>query len=212
MAPILSHLTRCESGQAPIGGPLTTYVGLHARAQRGKSMGYFDALTTSSFKTSEDGHRLFFPWGALGRGYRIPSEQDFERLRHKVKVYMMASLPVIIGVSIVAGLGVTVLLLIVLVVAYVLWAHLQCRGMVQVAEKYTISESMASQAREHGSFGLWLIEIGSAAFVAMGIFILIVDPSSWLIAAASILFFGLGTLIFGKMIATRNRQDSRSGN
>jgi hypothetical protein len=31
-------------------------------------MGYLDALTSGSFKTTEDGERLFFPWGPLGDG------------------------------------------------------------------------------------------------------------------------------------------------
>ena len=59
-------------------------------------MGYFDALTSSSFKTTEDGRRLFFPWGTLGRGYAIPSEEEFERLRRRVKAYLAISLPLII--------------------------------------------------------------------------------------------------------------------
>jgi hypothetical protein len=29
-------------------------------------MGYFDGLASGSFKTSQDGRRLFFPWGVLG--------------------------------------------------------------------------------------------------------------------------------------------------
>ncbi len=37
-------------------------------------MGYFEALTSSSFKTTKGGQKLFFPWGTLGRGYVIPSE------------------------------------------------------------------------------------------------------------------------------------------
>ena len=44
-------------------------------------MGYFDALTSGYFKTAPDGRKLFFPWGVLGRGYAIDSEQDYERLR-----------------------------------------------------------------------------------------------------------------------------------
>ncbi len=35
-------------------------------------MGYFDGLTSGSFKTAEDGRRLFFPWGVLGSGYALP--------------------------------------------------------------------------------------------------------------------------------------------
>jgi len=50
-------------------------------------VGYFDAVTSSSFKTTEDGRRLFFPWGTLGRGYVIGSDKEFGRLRSCVKAY-----------------------------------------------------------------------------------------------------------------------------
>ena len=55
-------------------------------------MGYFDGLTSGSFKTAQDGRRLFFPWGVLGSGYAIASEQDYQRLRRQVKAYMVAML------------------------------------------------------------------------------------------------------------------------
>jgi hypothetical protein len=38
-------------------------------------MGFFNALTSSGFKTGQDGRKLFFPWGVLGRGYIIDSER-----------------------------------------------------------------------------------------------------------------------------------------
>ena len=55
-------------------------------------MGYFDALTSSSFKITEDGRRLFCPWGTLGRAYAIPSEREFERLHRCVKAHRVVSL------------------------------------------------------------------------------------------------------------------------
>ena len=58
-------------------------------------MGYFDALTSSSFKITQDGRRLFFPWGTLSSGYAVPSEENFERLRRSVKAYMVISLSLI---------------------------------------------------------------------------------------------------------------------
>jgi hypothetical protein len=32
-------------------------------------MGYFDALTSSSFKKDESGKTVFYPWGVLGKGH-----------------------------------------------------------------------------------------------------------------------------------------------
>jgi hypothetical protein len=60
-------------------------------------MGYFDALASSSFKIAQDGRRLFFPYGVLGRGYVIGSEQDFKRLEREIKIVTIVSLIVLIG-------------------------------------------------------------------------------------------------------------------
>ena len=57
-------------------------------------MGYFDALTSSAFKTADDGGKLFFPWGTLGRGYVLGSDEDYLRLRRQIKIFMIAALGV----------------------------------------------------------------------------------------------------------------------
>lgn len=50
---------------------------------------------------------------------------------------------------------------------------------------------------------LWLLVLGSLAFVVAGIFILIVDPGSWLIALASIGFFGLCAAFAAHLLVVR---------
>ena len=39
-------------------------------------MGFFDALSSGYFKTGADGHHLFFPYGAVGRGYVLRSRTN----------------------------------------------------------------------------------------------------------------------------------------
>jgi hypothetical protein len=169
-------------------------------------MGYFDALTSSSFKTTEDGRRLFFPWGTLGQGYVIPSEKDFERLRRNVKVYLVVSLPLVIGAVTWKGFLGGVVLLPFLIVPYALWARVQCYRLTQTDERLTLSESVASQARAHSAVGPWLLQIGSLAFVVGGIAIFVLDPRNWLVALVSIGFFGLCALMFARMLLTKRRQ------
>lgn len=169
-------------------------------------MGYFDALTSSSFKTTKDGRRLFFPWGTLGRGYLIPTEEEYEKLRRKVKLYFIICLPItILLVSRLNFLG-DLLLLLVLTVPYLFWANKQSRKFEPSNEKYTFKQSFGTQAREHNVLTLWLLEIGSLAFVAAGIFILVKDITNWPAALASIVFFGLCAVVFAKMIFVRNQQ------
>ena len=64
---------------------------------------------------------------------------------------------------------------------------------------------MTSQARAHSVTGLWLLQIGALAFVALGIFILVVDPDNWLVALGSIVFFGLCAGFATRLLVLRRR-------
>jgi hypothetical protein len=66
-------------------------------------MGYFDFLTSSYFKAGRDGRKQFFPWGILGDGYTIASEQDYLRLQQQIKIYMIVSLVPVIGAASLKG-------------------------------------------------------------------------------------------------------------
>jgi Ca2+/Na+ antiporter len=168
-------------------------------------MGYFDALTTSSFKTTDDGRRFFFPYGIIGHGYIIPTEDDYYKMRRTVKIYMMVSfpfvimatqLPLLIGLVVVASL----------LIPYYLWAYVKSRQMQVTKEKLTFKEHTLNVTREHSFWGLWLLELGAIVFVLLGISILITHPEKWTIALASILFFGLAAMVFGRMIFVKRKQ------
>ena len=47
-------------------------------------MGYFDAIASASFKQDADGRHIYFPLGNFGRGYLIPSEQEYQRRRKAI--------------------------------------------------------------------------------------------------------------------------------
>jgi len=152
-------------------------------------MGYFDALTSGYFKTAPDGSKLFFPWGVLGRGYTIDSEQDYERLRRQVKAYTIVSLVLIVGVTALQAYVGAVVLGALLIAFYLGWMRYLLRGLQASDERLSLQDSMTSQARAHSVTGLWLLQIGALAFVALGILILVVDPGNWLVAFGSIVFF-----------------------
>jgi peptidoglycan/LPS O-acetylase OafA/YrhL len=48
-------------------------------------MGLLDALCEGTFVQRPDGRILFFPWGALGRGYALSSDEEHRRLRRATK-------------------------------------------------------------------------------------------------------------------------------
>jgi hypothetical protein len=173
-------------------------------------MGYFDAVISGWFKTTADGRRLFFPWGTLSRGYAIPSEEEFQRLRRHLKAYVVVSLPLIIVAINWKGCLGGAAIVPILTVPYFLWTQSQCRRLRRTDEKLTLRESTAIQARAHSTVDLRLLEFFSLGFVGAGVLILLVDPSNWLLAAGPIAFFGLCAVIFGRMLSIK-RREARTG-
>jgi hypothetical protein len=168
-------------------------------------MGYFDAMTKGCFKTAQDGRRLFFPWGVLGRGYAIASEQDNLRLQQQFKIYMIVSLGLVIGAVSFDRYLVDAAIVALLVGFYLVWMRYLLRRLQPADERLTLRESVTAQAHAHSAAGLWLLEIAALAFVGSAILIFIIDPRNWLIALIGIFFFGLGAAKFAHMLVLRRR-------
>ena len=169
-------------------------------------MGYFDGLTSTSFKTAQDGRKLFFPWGVLGHGYVLASEQDDARLRRQLKAYVMISLPLIILTGLLAGNLATLAMAGTLVGFHYVWMRwFVLPGLTPSDEKLSLRESTTSQAKAHGPVVLWLLEIFSAVFVGGGIVLFFLDPDDRLAALASICIFGLCTAFFARLLWLRRR-------
>lgn len=168
-------------------------------------MGYFDGLASGSFKTAQDGRRLFFPWGVLGRGYAIASEQDYERLRRQVKWFMIVSFALIIGLGSFKGNLASIVVAFPLIGFYLISMLYLLPRLERSGERLSLQESVTSQARAHSLVGLWLLEIAALVFVGGGILMFIGDPGSRLIALASIIFFGLCAAKVTHMLVLRHR-------
>lgn len=178
-------------------------------------MGYFDALASGAFKTTEDGRQLFFPWGILGRGYLIPSEEEADRLRRAMdsylKITLLLVLPVALAVFTWLGFWSTAILVVAVIVPSIFWMRRQCRDLQPSEERVTLSENLAAQARAHSALSLWFLELVSLAFVALGVFLLVADSGNWPIALASITFFGLCAAVFTTMLLIRRRESRGRG-
>jgi hypothetical protein len=167
------------------------------------AVGYFDGLTSGSFKTTASGQRLFFPWGSLGRGYRIESEERFQQLRRQVKTYLMVSLPLTVAIVVsrdALGLAAVAALVAVLIVGYAIWAVAQCRQLATSEERLTYGESVANQARAHNTVMLWALEIASLLFVALGVVIVVAAPEQRILGVVTIAFFGFAAAMGLRMI------------
>jgi hypothetical protein len=168
-------------------------------------MGYFDALTSGAFKTTPDGRKLFFPWGALGRGYEIGPEQDYETLRRRVKLWTIVGLVLILVTSQLLGFLASFIVTAAMLAFYLGWMQFLLRSLRPSDERLTIRESMTTQARAQSPVLLWTCLIASIAFVVASLFILIVTPDKWPVAIAGIVFFGAAAAVFGFMLVQRRQ-------
>ncbi len=170
-------------------------------------MGYFDALTSGSFKTTESGQKLFFPWGPLGSGYVVPSAEQVQLLRGRLKIYYVVTLIVtIVAVELGGPFGGAVALPILLV-PYVFWVRVQCRGLARTAAKLTYTETILGQVRGQSALRLWALELGSLLFVSAGLLILVEDLAKWRVTLPAVAFFALCALMFGGMLLIKRREN-----
>jgi hypothetical protein len=171
--------------------------------------GYFNALTSGYFKTARDGRKVFFPSGAMGRGYAIPSDEVYERLARRIKIYLIVSLVAVIGAVATKHYLIAFVIAGFSIIFYRIWTPYLVRGLQPSDELLSIRESMATQARAHGAVGLWLLEIVALMFVTIGIVMLVVAPDKRLIAFTSIIFFGACAAGFAHMLVLHRREASR---
>lgn len=177
--------------------------------------GYFNALASGNFKTGADGRKLFYPLGALGRGYIIPSDEAYERLHRWHRTYMMVSMTLIIGAGIMgilimgtASLSLAYLVIAMTAVSMVLhmaWGRSLRRGLERSEERLTWLDSLNHQARMlHPAF-LRLATIGSLVFVAAGIAMLITQPDRWMVNLSATIFFACCAACLAGMLVLRRR-------
>ena len=178
-------------------------------------MGFFDNITSNSFKKTEKGHWIFYPWGAFSKGHMIYVEEAYRKLRNKMIIWYMILLPLLSFVSFalassgaiflgffVFGLGFCI---------YSLWLNRQCKKFMPINIELTICDRISNQAHEYNLSDLWFFEIISILFIIAGFYLFLVKPQKWLIALAAIILCGLSAIIFAKMIKSKKRRSKEDG-
>ena len=170
-------------------------------------MGYFDGLTEGQFKIAEDGRRLFFPRGFWGRGYVVNSESEFQRLRRRMKIYQAVALVLIIAAVVPRQYNpyLVIAVALLVIVFYLVWSRSLVARLQPAEDRLRWRETSAAQARAFGPFALWFLEIVALAFVAVGIALLLTDPTSRLLAIGTIAFFGLCAASGAYLLVLRGR-------
>jgi len=180
-------------------------------------MGYFDADPSGYFEADQRGRKLFLPWGLWGRVSVIPSEDDYQRLGRALKTYMVGckfyGVLLAIQVGVISGvlgyfglqrdfsvgifLGVWLSFFALRFVHYMVLVRFSLlHGLQPLPPGVRVHPSASS---------LWLGEIVSIVFFAIGIAMVIIDVGNWLIAVGLIVVFGFGAVESACRLALRWR-------
>lgn len=168
-------------------------------------MGYFDGLAASSFKTNKEGQVIFYPWGKMGKGHIVPTEEKQAQLRQLVKLQYMVAFPLILVVQIALGWQYSLVLLPVLSVWYYFSVKKHLKDLPKTDEKITVKESVASSVKAYDNVTLWILLIASLFFVLCGIVFLIFLEEEWVLATMMTAIFVACSAIFAYMIKQKNK-------
>lgn len=161
-------------------------------------MGYFEAIADSYFKKTTSGQNVFYPWGVLGSGYIIPTEERTSELRRSFKragifsllyVYLVLFMGKAFGFPVGAGFF--------LLYTFVYYIVIQTitRNLVKANEKLTTVEFYSNQAKGLSYVNIVLLGLCCLGFVLAGIWVIVQGKGFW-VGLSSILFFGFGFLVF----------------
>jgi len=154
---------------------------------------------SGAFKKSKTGDVLFYPWGIMGKGYKLTSQSQENRVRSFFQTYYIVTLSTFALVQATIGWKGSV----IVVVAGMIWYGVGMTRLLKdtptTDERLSIADSLANTANSQSLVNLVLLEIVSVLFVAAAILILR-GGGPPLVPLAAIAFFGLGSVMFGFMI------------
>jgi len=175
-------------------------------------MDYFEAIAASSFITNDRGQRIFFPWGPLGKGYVVPTDDEYERLR----VALVRSFRTVRPLGLLLVLSwlwmpwtVDCALAFLFFFGYAFWLRTVTSGWSQSAERLSFGRNVSNHPLSHHRSRLWLMLLGALALAAAGVW-LIVDLHTWRAGVPSIAFFGFCAVVLSRMLVVQ-RRISKSG-
>jgi hypothetical protein len=180
-------------------------------------MGYFEAIAASSFTTDGEGRHLFFPWGVFGRGYVVPTEDDYLRLRATLIRTYQIIIPATVAPIALFGrwmawvaFGLPFILLVAFIIGYPIWIRRVTSDWSISAERLSIRQSLANGAQHQSRLLLWFLLTCSLGFVAGG-FLEIAKLPHWYVGTLTVLFFGFCAVVSSWMLVVRRRAQKTSG-
>ncbi|PSQ99642.1 MAG: hypothetical protein BRD48_03520 [Bacteroidetes bacterium QS_9_68_14] len=181
-----------------------------------------DASVDSKFQERDDGTTVFFPRGAFGSGYELPSPEKAEQARGLVRRYLRLVIGLgalgggaagVLGALVAhgpAGVGAVAAAVMVPLMGGVWGVHeYRLRRFTEdlpvADESFSTRAAFCRQARAESWARLWIQEAGALGFVALGAWLLFaVEGVAW-IGALNVAFFGLCAAVFAAQIGAKAR-------
>jgi len=163
-------------------------------------MRYFTYIAEQSFKSDNEGHRLFYIGSPLSRPYLIPDEPTESRLFRKMTWYYRIFLSaLILGQSFLIRYFIFRPWLFLAFLAFVMalqWFvlrvifHYDLRLLQRRTSRLSLRTFYLGMAQRHSESGLVLGLLGAIAFVVCGLFIS--SAGGWMLAVGlpAVIFFG----------------------
>lgn len=154
-------------------------------------VGFLDAVGEGGFKRSADGRMLFFPWSPAGRGYEVPTQEEYLRLRRTVR-WGVASALVFgpLAATLVSGYA-GPLPAMALLAAFALYWSLRLawvtRRLARTDERTTVAESRARTARALTVSAIWCSTAVMVGFAAAGLGIYLAGEGGVFLVASVLL-------------------------
>lgn len=163
-------------------------------------MSFFDSMIESSFAEKKDGTILFFPWGRMGRAWRITPECKKKVVEFLRQFYMGSFAALGLGVLLGGIWGAGVLPLVAGWYATVIPGLLD--GMQKLDNAVSMDEEREHQAQRMGISG-------TAVLLGLNVFLVLIsimvsvfseDNEGRIVGWAGLFFFGIGVYYFTRQL------------
>jgi hypothetical protein len=162
-------------------------------------MSYFDGLTEASFKKNTQGETLFYPWGALGKGYIVQDTKKEADLRKFTKLNYMITLPLVIVNQVLFGYLPNLILMPIYLITFFVVLKKLTKDLTTTDEKLKISESYKNSARKHNLATLIILGITALLFTITGL-LFIIEGRNAVLGSFAFILFGFTTVVISYML------------
>lgn len=168
-------------------------------------MRFLDQLMDRGFRRSKDGHRLFFPWGPLGRGYFVPFAEDEERIKRESSMLMAVLLPfgflmIVFHRNLLVAGG---LLAVVCIIGFFFGPLYLKRGLEPSTERLSFKEEFKAKSSRIPRWLVWCAVVFFYAYAIFCLVTLILAPQVWFAAGSLFLAFAFMGTVYLRILLTR---------